>query len=177
MGLGGTHATPGWQSECPTYRLGPGPIAQGLATFLCKGPDSRYFQLCGPHTHSQNFPTLPSEREAVTDDAERKGCGCVPIKLYTQQHLNFVQFSCVQNTLLLLTFFNNHLRMHKPFSARQPNKKGGPRALGNEHGQSRVSRRPLAAGQKTGSTDLGPGPGLPLTVLQCLSVHLLQLPS
>ena len=48
-------------------------LVQGLATFLCKGPDGKYFQLCGPRARGQNYSALPSEHEAAQMMPKEKG--------------------------------------------------------------------------------------------------------
>ena len=34
-------------------------LEKGLAIFFCKGLDSRYFRLCGPHDFCCNYSTPP----------------------------------------------------------------------------------------------------------------------
>ena len=39
---------------------------QGLANFFCEGPESKYFQLCGPHSLSQLLTLLLYHKNSYT---------------------------------------------------------------------------------------------------------------
>ena len=55
-------------------------LAQKLANFFCKGPDSTYFRLCRPCGCYCSTQLCSSSMKAVTDDTERNGQGWVPVK-------------------------------------------------------------------------------------------------
>lgn len=58
------------------------PLSRGLTDLLCKGPESKYFRLCGPYSLPCNFSALPPQRESgVGGYVNERACLCSS-KLY-----------------------------------------------------------------------------------------------
>jgi hypothetical protein len=82
-------------------------IGKGLANFFCKGSDSKYFSLCGPHMVFVATTQLCYCRaKGAIDNMQMNECDCVPIKLYLhakkfESHIKFI----IQKTLFYFCFF------------------------------------------------------------------------
>ena len=61
-------------------------VFSGIGRLLCKGPDGKYFRLCGPASVTATQLCWCRAKEAA-DKMTTNEHGCVPIKLYLQEHV------------------------------------------------------------------------------------------
>lgn len=60
-------------------------LSSGSASSCCKGPESTYFQLCGPHSLCRCCLTSLLRPHAAIGRQHKSTRGCVPTELYLQK--------------------------------------------------------------------------------------------
>ena len=53
-----------------------------ISTFFLKGPESKYFRICGPWRFFHNHSHLQCSMKAASHETGKSGSGHLPIKLY-----------------------------------------------------------------------------------------------
>lgn len=79
-------------------------LDQGSAIFLCKGPDSEYFWLRGPHCLYGNYSLCCCHVKMGTDNAEMNEHGCIPEHLWALK-FEFQIFTCHETLHFCMFFF------------------------------------------------------------------------